>query len=486
MTIGDTLTDPADPRPLPRLDVDAPTLRMTFGVNTSPLAGREGKYGIYLSTDATITTADTRVYSGTLAALQPSATNSTADTILLDFDGVAGSYYFRVLVDWADANAANNAAAAPTPSTITVPLAITAPATLVDAVLGLPIPFSPNPYTFKAVGPGTSRSWSLTSGSLPAGIMLNAAAGELEGTPTAATSGTGFTVSVSNGTDTAVRAYTLVVRPRLVITTAALPQGAQSIAYSAQLDAVGGPDGRTWSVVSGVLPGRALARAVHRPRVGHTDHHRFVPRVGARHGRDLAAPAERGGGAVVRGAAAPHGHLAERRRDSPDAITAEEDYALRPVLAGGTGTYTVSIAGGTLPTGLSLNATTGAIAGRVPTTGTWTFAYRVVSGEQTVDSTWHTRHSASSPSRTRRCPRPSRGRRIRTRSPRRAARARGRGRTVELFPSASRSTAPESCPARRPRRRAPTRARSRTSSRVAVRPRRAFSSCSSSRTSCCP
>ena len=44
VTIGDTLTDPADPRPLPRLDVDAPTLRMTFGVNTSPLAGREGRY----------------------------------------------------------------------------------------------------------------------------------------------------------------------------------------------------------------------------------------------------------------------------------------------------------------------------------------------------------------------------------------------------------------------------------------------------------
>ncbi len=44
VTIGDTLTDPVDPRPLPRLDVDAPTLRMTFGVNTSPLAGREGKF----------------------------------------------------------------------------------------------------------------------------------------------------------------------------------------------------------------------------------------------------------------------------------------------------------------------------------------------------------------------------------------------------------------------------------------------------------
>ena len=40
--IGDTLTDPADPRPLPRLEVDEPVLRMTFGVNTSPMAGRSG------------------------------------------------------------------------------------------------------------------------------------------------------------------------------------------------------------------------------------------------------------------------------------------------------------------------------------------------------------------------------------------------------------------------------------------------------------
>jgi GTP-binding protein len=44
VTIGDTLTDPTDPRPLARLDVDAPTLRMTFGVNTSPLAGRDGRF----------------------------------------------------------------------------------------------------------------------------------------------------------------------------------------------------------------------------------------------------------------------------------------------------------------------------------------------------------------------------------------------------------------------------------------------------------
>jgi GTP-binding protein len=44
VTIGDTITEPGDPRPLPRLDVDAPTLSMTFGVNTSPIGGRDGKY----------------------------------------------------------------------------------------------------------------------------------------------------------------------------------------------------------------------------------------------------------------------------------------------------------------------------------------------------------------------------------------------------------------------------------------------------------
>jgi len=42
VTIGDTLADANDPRPLPRLTVDEPSLGMTLGVNTSPLAGRDG------------------------------------------------------------------------------------------------------------------------------------------------------------------------------------------------------------------------------------------------------------------------------------------------------------------------------------------------------------------------------------------------------------------------------------------------------------
>src|SRR3954471_6569696 len=42
--IGDTIADPVNPVALPRLVVDEPVLRMTFGVNTSPLAGTEGRY----------------------------------------------------------------------------------------------------------------------------------------------------------------------------------------------------------------------------------------------------------------------------------------------------------------------------------------------------------------------------------------------------------------------------------------------------------
>jgi GTP-binding protein len=42
--IGDTICDALDPRPLPRLTVDEPTLSMVFGINTSPLVGKSGKF----------------------------------------------------------------------------------------------------------------------------------------------------------------------------------------------------------------------------------------------------------------------------------------------------------------------------------------------------------------------------------------------------------------------------------------------------------
>jgi GTP-binding protein len=42
VTIGETLADPEDPKPLPVITVDEPSLSVTIGINTSPLSGREG------------------------------------------------------------------------------------------------------------------------------------------------------------------------------------------------------------------------------------------------------------------------------------------------------------------------------------------------------------------------------------------------------------------------------------------------------------
>ena len=45
VSIGETLSDPENPIALPTISIEEPTVRMTFGVNTSPLGGREGRWG---------------------------------------------------------------------------------------------------------------------------------------------------------------------------------------------------------------------------------------------------------------------------------------------------------------------------------------------------------------------------------------------------------------------------------------------------------
>ena len=44
ITIGETITNPEDPQPIVPLHIDEPTVSMVFGVNTSPLSGRDGRY----------------------------------------------------------------------------------------------------------------------------------------------------------------------------------------------------------------------------------------------------------------------------------------------------------------------------------------------------------------------------------------------------------------------------------------------------------
>src|SRR5450432_1184245 len=44
ITIGETITNAEDPKPLPHINIDEPTIAMTFSINNSPFCGKEGQY----------------------------------------------------------------------------------------------------------------------------------------------------------------------------------------------------------------------------------------------------------------------------------------------------------------------------------------------------------------------------------------------------------------------------------------------------------
>jgi hypothetical protein len=103
--------------------------------------------------------------------------------------------------------------------------------------------------------------WSVSTGSLPAGIALSGT-GNLTGTPTAA-GNSSFTVQVSDSSKgAATKALSLAIAPPpLKIETSSLPPAAVGLAYFQPLVASGGTGTYTWSVSSGSLPpGLQLSR----------------------------------------------------------------------------------------------------------------------------------------------------------------------------------------------------------------------------------
>ena len=103
-------------------------------------------------------------------------------------------------------------------------------------------------------------SWVRTAGVLPAGLALSAA-GVLSGTPTA-TGTFNFTVQVRDAlSGTATRALSVNVVAAPAVTTASLPNGALTLAYSQTLAASGGTTPFTWSVSAGALPGGLVLSA---------------------------------------------------------------------------------------------------------------------------------------------------------------------------------------------------------------------------------
>jgi uncharacterized repeat protein (TIGR03803 family) len=117
----------------------------------------------------------------------------------------------------------------------------------------LPTAYTNAPYSQAiAVSGGVQPyTFSVSTGSLPAGLSLNASTGVISGTPVTTGIST-FTIKVTDsnasGAATATANFDLTVLQKLALTNTALPDGRIGTAYSQQLDATGGTPPYTFSV----------------------------------------------------------------------------------------------------------------------------------------------------------------------------------------------------------------------------------------------
>jgi Bacterial Ig-like domain (group 3)/Putative Ig domain len=143
------------------------------------------------------------------------------------------------------------------------------PATLSITTSSLPNAQVGTAYSTTLAATGGTLPYSWTSGTLPAGLTLNAATGIINGIPTAtATTTLTFTVTDSGSPaqtksvnlTLTITATTISPPAALMITTTSLPPGTLGSPYSVTLTATGGTAPYTWVLTSGTLPaGLSLA-----------------------------------------------------------------------------------------------------------------------------------------------------------------------------------------------------------------------------------
>jgi hypothetical protein len=112
--------------------------------------------------------------------------------------------------------------------------------------------------TLAASGGTPPYTWSLSSGSLPAGLSLHASSGAITGTPTATVSAGQLTFKVTDAETPAqtqsVNLTVTIAPATLTITTTSLQNGSEGSTYSAMLAARGGTPPYKWSLSGGTLP----------------------------------------------------------------------------------------------------------------------------------------------------------------------------------------------------------------------------------------
>jgi hypothetical protein len=239
--------------------------------------------------------------------------------------------------------------------TIVGPLAI-ATTSLPSGQLG-----APYSQTLFATGGTGAHTWALTAGTLPAGLGLNPATGLISGTPTETVTNTPLTFQATDSGSPAqiVSAnLTLTITPSLVILTTSLPPGQVGVAYSNTLLATGGTGAHTWALTSGAFPLGLTLNSITGQIVG-------TPLVAATNTpltfqtTDSGSPAQIVSANLTLTVAGPLVITTTSLADGQvNAV-----YSQTLVATGGTGAHTWALIAGSLPTGLTLNPTTGQISG---------------------------------------------------------------------------------------------------------------------------
>ena len=230
-------------------------------------------------------------------------------------------------------------------------------------------------------------SWSLSSGTLPAGLSLVASTGVISGKPT--TTGVhDFTVKVTDATSskpqTATKSLSIniaaVVTP-LQFSTSSLSAGQIGVAYSKMIQATGGTTPYHWSISSGALPAGLTLSATTGTISGKptkSGSSTFTAKV-----TDSTSPAQtatRSLTITVASAAAPV-------QISTTSLTSGQvgvPYSTIVLATDGTAPYKWSVTSGSLPAGFTLAAATGTIAGTPTASGTHSFTIHVADSASTA------------------------------------------------------------------------------------------------------
>lgn len=234
--------------------------RVTLAWTDAPGATNGSAYNNDLNLTATVggNTYLGNVFSSTLKNV--SATGGTADaknnveSVFLD-TGVSGTFTVTITAANINSDGVPNLGGALDQDFALV--IYNACATISMAPTTLPNGVTNSSYnqTLSASGGSGLYTWSLLSGTLPAGLTLSGN-GVISGTPTLAGT-SNFTIKASDaGGCSVTQAYSLSIEcPAISITPALLADGITGVAYHQTLAASGGTSPYTWSLQSGVLPG---------------------------------------------------------------------------------------------------------------------------------------------------------------------------------------------------------------------------------------